>query len=219
MRSFILLSIEGNIGGGKSTMLNHMKEKYPEFIYIDEPVDVWQQLKDNEGTSLLQHFYQDTPRWAYTLQNTAFITRYHNAKKAIDSLETLPAQTEPYILITERSVLTDRYVFAQMLKDDGKLSPIEWQVYTYWYEIFANMIPISGLIYITTEHDLCHERIKHRGREGEENIPMAYLESLDAYHQRWIHSSDLPVCHITSDKSNCDKIHEFIDTFKAQKKG
>ena len=210
---FLLFSIEGNIGGGKTTILNHLKTMFPEYIYIDEPVDIWQSLKDEEGISLLQLFYQNTDRWAYTLQNTAFITRYHNAKKAIDSISQLQPREQPYILITERSILTDRYVFAQMLKDDHKLSPIEWQVYMYWYNIFSELIPISGLIHITTDPSTCSDRIKIRGRQGEENIPNAYLCSLERYHQEWMNTSSLPVCSITSEKENVEQIVAFITKF------
>jgi deoxyadenosine/deoxycytidine kinase len=213
MVRFIILSIEGNIGGGKSTMLQSLKIKHPEYIYIDEPVDMWQSLKTDDNKSLLQLFYQDTTRWAYTLQNTAFITRVTNAKQAIDSLKDQP-NDKVYVLITERCVLTDRYVFAQMLKDDHKLSDIEWNVYLFWYQLFCDMIPIKGLIYISTEYDVCVDRIKHRNREGEENIPVDYLRSLQDYHTKWIDNTELPVCCISSEESEMDKIVDFIEHLK-----
>ena len=46
-----LFSIEGNIGAGKSTIIEHLK-KYTKFIrgkdviFIDEPVQEWQQVTD-----------------------------------------------------------------------------------------------------------------------------------------------------------------------------
>jgi dephospho-CoA kinase len=35
---FVLLSLEGNIGSGKSTVLQILKETFPEWIFVDEPV-------------------------------------------------------------------------------------------------------------------------------------------------------------------------------------
>lgn len=171
MYSFI--TIEGNIGSGKSTLLNRLRKELADtdFVFIDEPVDVWQSLKDENGTSLLQLFYQDSSRWGYTLQNTAFITRYMNAMKGMKEVNT----NKKIILLSERCVLTDRYVFAEMLRDSNKLSPIEWNVYTFWYEQFAQLIPIKGIIHVNTEPEECIRRIKIRGRLGEENIPKDYL--------------------------------------------
>ena len=45
----IIISIEGNIGAGKSTMINHIKNLHPEWNIIDEPVDSWLGMKDENG--------------------------------------------------------------------------------------------------------------------------------------------------------------------------
>lgn len=63
----ILLSIEGNIGAGKSTLLRALRAAHPEWTFIDEPLDTWTALK-NETGNLLECFYGDQDRWAYTFQ-------------------------------------------------------------------------------------------------------------------------------------------------------
>lgn len=63
----ILLSIEGNIGAGKSTLLRALRESHPEWTFIDEPLDTWTALK-NETGNLIECFYGDQDRWAYTFQ-------------------------------------------------------------------------------------------------------------------------------------------------------
>ena len=98
-----ILSIEGNIGTGKSTLikiienlLNSLKNgKKPipkefepflikdcdgKYIYdsveiITEPVDKWIELKDSDGENILDKFYKDQKRWSYSFQMNAFITR------------------------------------------------------------------------------------------------------------------------------------------------
>ena len=83
----IVLSIEGNIGSGKSTMLRTIRETFPEWNIIDEPVDHWMALKDENGKSLLECFYEDKNRWSYTFQNAAFITRYTNIQNALNGVD------------------------------------------------------------------------------------------------------------------------------------
>ena len=54
-----IVSIEGNIGAGKSTMLQFFK-KYSEVELIPEPVSQWCNLK---GHNLLGKLYEDPKRW------------------------------------------------------------------------------------------------------------------------------------------------------------
>ena len=185
-------------------MIKHLREQYPEFVIIDEPVDQWIGMKDAEGNSLLSLFYQDQKRWSYTFQNAAFITRYLSAYEAL-----MKPVDKDTIYISERGILTDRYVFATMLRKDGLLSDIEWELYTRWFDRFKHLINVHGIVYITTDSTLCSSRIKTRGRSEETNIPQAYLDDLEHHHELWLSSSTVPVLRISSDRENVQKIVEF----------
>lgn len=80
-----ILAIEGNIGAGKSTLLRYIREHYPKIVLIDEPVDIWETMKTPDGKNIIQHFYGDMKRWAYTFQNTALLTRIENIQRAVES--------------------------------------------------------------------------------------------------------------------------------------
>jgi deoxyadenosine/deoxycytidine kinase len=80
----IIISIDGNIGAGKTTFLNELKTTHPEWHFIDEPVDSWMKFKNEHGESLLEVFYKDRKRWSYTFQNCAFLTRIRAITKAIE---------------------------------------------------------------------------------------------------------------------------------------
>jgi len=112
-----------------------------------------------------------------------------------------PVPGAPSILITERSVLTDRYVFARMMKEEGHMSSLEWDLYMKWFDFFAKDIPVKGILYVTTSAPIAKERIIHRGREGEESISLTYLSTLDRYHQEWIATTPLPTLAISTDDS------------------
>jgi deoxyguanosine kinase len=129
-----------------------------------------------------------------------------NAYEAIQKHKNTPNT----VFISERGILTDRYVFASMLKDNGNLSSIEWQLYTKWFDHFQTLIKIQGIVYIDTPSSVCAERIKKRNREGENNISLEYLKSLEDYHLKWIDNTyDLPVLRVSSDASEAQKIVDF----------
>ena len=65
---FEIFSIEGNIGSGKSTIIERLKERYPQFIYLPEPVDEWNKIKDNSGVTILEKFYNDKKRYSFSFQ-------------------------------------------------------------------------------------------------------------------------------------------------------
>ena len=55
-----IISIEGNIGSGKSTFITYLKEKTTmDIVFVDEPVDEWSQIKDTDGKSILEKFYEN----------------------------------------------------------------------------------------------------------------------------------------------------------------
>lgn len=191
----IVISLDGNIGAGKSTLLAAIREGLGGRVtVVPEPVDTWTSLIDDAtGKSLLELFYEDKRRWAYTFQNCAILTRLKTLKDA------LAAAKPGDILVTERSVLTDRHVFAEMLRASGDISTLEWTLYMKWFDTFAADLPIRGIIYVTTSPSTSAERIVRRGRHGEEHIPIDYLQALEAQHERWLSSTEQPVLRISTE--------------------
>ena len=184
-----IFSIEGNIGSGKSTLVDILKNHVPKidmehfkFIYLQEPVDEWKEIKNEKGISILEEFYSDSGKWAFSFQMMAYISRLSLLKKTIK-------ENPNSIIITERSLLTDKHVFAKMLYDEKKISHIDYQIYNKWFNDFIKDIQMSGIIYVKTSPDKCYERIKKRNRQGE-NIPIEYLLKCSDYHDDWIDNHD-----------------------------
>lgn len=98
----LLISIEGNIGSGKSTLLKLIKNQVKGAKVYFEPVVNWQAIKQNPKLNLLEAFYKDPTRWAYTFQQYAHYSRLKSwIKIDVEGLT-----------FTERSMLSDREVFA-----------------------------------------------------------------------------------------------------------
>jgi deoxyadenosine/deoxycytidine kinase len=205
----LIVSLDANVGAGKSTLLAAIQAALPDVEVVLEPVGVWTSLKNAEGKSLLELFYEDKRRWAYTFQNCAILTRLRTIKDAI-------ASTKKRIILTERSVLTDRHVFAEMLRASGDIDDLEWQLYMNWFDTFAADLPIRGVVYLTTGVGTSAERIVKRGRHGEEHIPLDYLSALDGQHKKWLAETDLPVLRIStepgqSQEANIAAVRGFVE--------
>ena len=150
MSDVVVISIDGNIGAGKSTLLEAVRTAMPEVEVVVEPVAEWENLKTADGKSLLAHFYDDSKRWGYTFQNCAILTRIIALKNAIKT-------TKKRVIVTERSVMTDRYVFAEMNRDCGNINELEWDLYMKWFDNFAADLPVKGVIHVTTDvKTRCH---------------------------------------------------------------
>jgi deoxyadenosine/deoxycytidine kinase len=212
-----IISIEGNIGSGKTTLFNLLKSyicenKNPqnnvEYYFVDEPVSEWQSIKDTtqENKDMIQLFYENQYKYSFVFQITAYITRVKKIRELIYTITTehnkkcdkighmlysttvLERAPKKHVIIVERSIHVDRNVFAKMLYDDGKINEIEWQSYNYWFDVFSKDYGPNKIIYVKTDPVNSHHRVHKRNRDGENIIPLEYLEKCHNYHEAWINS-------------------------------
>jgi deoxyadenosine/deoxycytidine kinase len=210
MSSYKFVSIEGNIGSGKSTLLENLRKHYnnnTHVIFLREPVDDWEKIKDTQGNTMLKKFYADQEKYSFAFQMMAYISRlkilrdtiktitrnhfnttFENLKTKID--ETCKQNMPQYVIITERSLYTDKHVFAKMLYDQGKIEDVCYQIYLNWFEEFAKDFPINYSVYVKTDPATCYERIHKRSRDGEEVIPLAYLDDCHNYHENFLNETN-----------------------------
>ena len=183
-----IISIEGNIGAGKTTILEQL-EKYVnskngfnnKIMFLKEPVDIWEAIKDDEtGENILQKFYSDPDKYAFSFQVMAYATRLRLIRKAVRE------NPECDIIICERSLEADKQIFAQMLSDDGVIGNVEYKIYKQFCTEFSDEFGLSGVIYIDADAEVCSNRINKRRREGEDAIPLEYLQKCKNYHDQWL---------------------------------
>ena len=179
-----IIVIDGNIGSGKSELVKNLKKNKEifdkEIIFLHEPVDEWATIKDNDGVSILELYYADQERWSFAFQMMAYISRLALLQKTCD-------ENPNSIIVMERSMYTDKYVFAKMLYEQNKIHECEMDIYTRWFENFAGPYKPSYIIYVKTSPDICSERIKKRGRQGE-NVPIDFLIECDTYHENMMNN-------------------------------
>ena len=73
-----------------------------------------------------------------------------------------------------------------MLYDEGKIDDYGYQIYNKWFEYFQSFLTNFHFIYLKTDYNICFERVNTRNRNGEENIPLDYLEKNNDYHDKWL---------------------------------
>jgi deoxyadenosine/deoxycytidine kinase len=207
-----IISIEGNIGSGKSTLLAHLKENCPDVVFLKEPVDEWEKIQDEKGVTMLEKFYADQTKYSFSFQMMAYISRL---KILRDTIRNHPER--PITIITERSLNTDKMVFAKMLYDSGKIEHINYQIYLSWFDTFSAEYPVQKHIYVKTDPEICHKRIHIRSRNGEDNIPIDYLVSCSKYHDEMmevVEGDKLVLDGNVDIYENRGTLSEWIDTIR-----
>ena len=208
-----IISIEGNIGSGKSTILSLLKEeckKNNNIIFLQEPVLEWNEIKDNSGQTILSKFYGNQEKYSFAFQMMAYISRLSLLKKAIK-------EYRGAIIVTERCLETDRHVFAKMLYDSGKIEEVEYKIYLRWFDDFNEEVKINKMIYLKTLPETSYYRIEKRSRDGESSISLDYLIACDVYHQTMIDNIGIETMVINCDddiEQNSAVMEKWIDKIK-----
>ena len=180
-----IISIEGNIGVGKSSFIDILETNYSCEV-VPEPVNLWLNIKDNNNKNILQTFYDDKTRWGYTFQNVACITRMMMIE------ETIRNSKSEYIFL-DRSLGTDKNVFELMLYESGNINSLEHNLYNLWINFYNNYVRkdiMNKIIYLQSTPEICSERIKIRGRSEEKDISIDYLNKLHEYHENWLNNKE-----------------------------
>lgn len=165
--------VAGNIGSGKTTLTKKLSERLAWKPHFES-------VQDNP---YLSDFYGDMSRWSFPLQ-VYFLTHRFNTHKMIE--------TSHGSSIQDRSIYEDANIFARALFEQGDLDKRDYENYRTLYE---SMIPYLSaptlMIFLKRSVPKLVERIKMRGRDYEQAIPIDYLTKLNHYYNEWYDSYDL----------------------------
>ena len=189
----LIISFDGNIGSGKSTIVKYLQNNFESYYnnnegtsrkikiaFLQEPVGSWERLiDDNTDKNLIELFYESQNRYAFAFQINAYISRLSQFLKYLND--------DYDVIITERSIFTDKNVFAKMLFDLKILESIEYKIYNKWFDEFSQYLQNLKIIYIKTKPETCLCRIINRKRKGE-NIDLNYLSNCHLYHEIWLNN-------------------------------
>ncbi len=185
------IAIAGNIGAGKSTLVEFLHRTYGISPYY-EP---------SEENPYLPNFYEDMKRWAFHSQ-LYFLSNKFRIHQEFDRM--------PGLVVLDRTIFEDAEIFATALYDMRCMDDRDWATYRAFYKSILEAInPPDLLIYLRCSMRTLRKRIKLRGREMEADIPLSYLKRLERLYEEWIESYDMSdVLILETDK--LDYIHDLV---------
>lgn len=183
MKKFV--AVAGNIGVGKSTLVERLAEALG-----------WEPFYEPVGDNpYLADFYSDMATWAFHSQ-IFFLTR----RLRIHSM----LSQHPTSTIQDRTVYEDAEVFATNLHLQGFIHDRDFQTYHELYEVLSGFLPAPDLVvYLKANVDTLQQRIAQRGRDYEKRIRDDYLIRLNDLYNAWIDRFTLcPVLTVPADDLN-----------------
>lgn len=189
----LAVSVEGNIGSGKSTFLEYCA-KHPSVTVFPEPVEKWENLN---GVNLLQNMYTDPLKWALPFQIYAGATVLQNYQAAVSTR----------IRLVERSLLSARNVFVKHMKQHGTMDPLTDSILDTWFDaaLYEHSASPHAVIYLRTTPAVAYTRLRRRSRSAESATSLGYLTELHDLHETWISS----LLSLNTDPNN-PTFHVFI---------
>jgi deoxyadenosine/deoxycytidine kinase len=202
-----IISIEGNIGSGKSTVLRNLRETLggcDSIVFTEEPVDT-----DTTWSFLMRQFYMDPKKWAL-LFSTYILTGHRKTW--------LASRKKKKLVVTERSPKSTRDVFNKLLYDEGKMDLQDCMIYNRIDSILGWVADLT--VYIKTPANICLERCQERNREGEEGVGIEYLRRLEARYGAVFNENDCDAGNVVvidgsaSAETVCEKVLDAIMLFR-----
>lgn len=168
-----MIVIEGQIGVGKTTLGEVLEEE------LELPL--FKELTNPYTHEMLDRFYRDKKRWAFTLQVHFLNERFRKIKEIFENGGGL----------LDRSIFGDR-IFAEVLHEDGDMEDFEFHTYR---TLLENMLEHAQaprlLIYLDCSVDTALDRIRKRNRGIESTIPRDYLARINERYLHWYEEYDV----------------------------
>jgi len=162
------VAIAGNIGVGKTTLTRILAERFGWTVFFEKEVH----------NPYLADFYKDMSRWAFHSQ------LFFLKERLKDHLRIQVSET---ICVQDRTIYEDAEIFAQNLFDRGLMQERDFACYLDLYQSISQALqPPAVIVYLRASIWTLISRIRHRGRDYEQNIDKEYLAQLNIAYERWI---------------------------------
>lgn len=189
------IAFEGNIGAGKTTLVNQLADRWSAKKFLE-------QFQDNP---FLPSFYENPEKYAFPLEMSFLAERYQQLNREVH-------QTE---LFSER-ILADYAPYKSLIFAGHTLDHAEFGVYKKMHQLLFSQVPYPDIVvYIHLSVDRLLKNIAKRGRPYEQNIESEYLLKVEkGYFDFFRSRPDLVTLVIEpkgDDYANDTNFHAFID--------
>ncbi|WP_456315440.1 2-amino-4-hydroxy-6-hydroxymethyldihydropteridine diphosphokinase [Pseudomonas shirazensis] len=189
LESFNYIAFEGNIGAGKTTLVNKIAEDF-------NAKTVLERFADNP---FLPKFYKDQNRYAFPLEMSFLADRYQQLSDDLAQFD-----------LFKDFIVADYHIFKSLIFAKITLAEDEYRLYRNLFNIIYKEMPKPDLyVYLYQNTARLLENIKKRGRNYEQNIEAAYLDKINNGYLEYIKSqTDLNVLIIDVSNRDFVKKHE-----------
>lgn len=183
----LIIGYAGIIASGKTTYANSFESRIGK-DYIDTKdikndcyiININEKV---EGNNYLKLFYGDMKKYSYLLELYMLLNRSNDRQNEINNPNHLVSQTMN-IFVEDRTVYED-IIFVEMLHDSGHLNDNQYKTLCDIYnEVIKTITPYDIIYWNKVSAHVAHERMKGRGRDIEKNLPLEYLEKLEAKYEK-----------------------------------
>ena len=179
------ITIEGNIGAGKTTLANLIAEKLNARLILEEFAD----------NPFLPKFYNNPEQYAFPLELFFMAERYKQLKDLVHTKDMFQTTTVSDYLFTKC------LLFAKV-----NLPTEEFRLYQKLFDIIhQQLLHPDILIYLHAPVNKLQQNIKKRQRPYEQLIPDEYLFSIQETYTSYIKQHNLKTIFI--DASNADFVN------------
>ncbi|BDD04978.1 deoxynucleoside kinase [Aureibacter tunicatorum] len=201
------IAIAGNIGSGKTTLTQLLANHF----------NCNAEFESVENNPYLSDFYTDMPKWAFHLELHFLNSRFRQTRRIQQSNEWV---------VQDRSIDEGVHIFAKNLFDSKCLSKRDYNTYMTLYNFMLEQINSPDLlIYLKADIDKLVSQIKMRNRSFEQEIPVTYLENLNALYAEWINTVpkerlmviDIQSTDFKENPNDFENIVTKIDSFHSQR--
>ncbi|MEM6966923.1 MAG: deoxynucleoside kinase, partial [Bacteroidota bacterium] len=175
------IAIEGNLGVGKTTLCQQLKEKYHCKLLLE-------QFDDNP---FLAHFYENPERYAFPVE-LFFMTERHK------QLQNHLTQRELF----QDLIVADYFFVKTLLFAKNNLSTEEYRLFQRLFHVLNASFPKPDLlVYLHRPVEGALANIKKRGRDYEQDITTEYLQKVQEVYYEYIRTErSIPILIIDVEK-------------------
>lgn len=179
---YSFITVEGNIGAGKTTLSHLLAEHYNARLILE-------QFADNP---FLPKFYEDPKQYAFPLELFFMAERFKQLKELLQQRDLF------------QSVTISDYLFTKcLLFAKVNLPADEFNLYQRLFDIIhQQLVQPDILIYLHAPVTRLQQNIRKRGRTYEQSIPDDYLFSIQETYTHYIKQHSLKTIFV--DASNAD---------------
>jgi len=190
--------IEGNIGAGKTSLVNLLVEKYQGRSVLEEFTE----------NPFLPKFYKEPERYAFALEMSFLSDRFHQLNKEL----------RQHSLFTQNT-FSDYSLSKSLIFARANLEKEEFDLFQKMYQVMMSNLPKPDLlVYLHRNIDELQQNITKRGREYELNISDEYLLKIQESYFQFLKQQNLKMLVLDlngvdflADKKQLNKLYNIID--------